>query len=159
MNFEHRFRQGLKGLNFGLPTGMPEIDKLVGGIQKEAIYGIAAGPKVGKTTFVDSGFVIKPSEFYIKELSRGNPKNLEVEWIYFSFEISRVKKEFKYIAYYIAEDYGITTFTWKGKTYDMSPNYLEGKKRDDEDEAIIPSEEHQEIILKIYREKIIPLFN
>jgi hypothetical protein len=158
MNFEYRFQQGLKGLNFGLPTGIPAIDRLVGGIQREAIYGIAAGPKVGKTTFTDYGFVIKPSEYYIEELSRGNPNNLEVEWIYFSFEISRVKKEFKYVTYYMAKDYGIETFTWKDEVYELSPNYLEGKMRDNNDEVIIPSEEHQRIILKIYKEKIIPLF-
>jgi len=158
MNFEYRFQQGLKGLNFGLPTGIPEIDRLVGGIQREAIYGIAAGPKVGKTTFTDYGFVIQPSEYYIKELSRGNPKNLEVEWIYFSFEISRVKKEFKYVTYYMATDYGIETFDWKDQVYELSPNYLEGKMRDNEDKVIIPSEEHQRIVLEIYRDKIIPLF-
>jgi hypothetical protein len=158
MNFEYRFEQGLKGLNFGLPTGIPEIDRLVGGIQREAIYGIAAGPKVGKTTFTDYGFVIKPSEYYIAELLRGNPKNLEVEWIYFSFEISRVKKEFKYVTYYMAKDYGITTFDWKDEVYELSPNYLEGKMRDNEDKVIIPSEEHQRIVLEIYENKIIPLF-
>ena len=158
MNFEYRFKQGIAGLNFGLPTGIPEIDRLVGGIQREAIYGIAAGPKVGKTTFADFGFVIKPSEFYLEELSRGNPNNLEVEWVYFSFEISRVKKEFKYVTYYMATDYGITTFDWKDQVYELSPNYLEGKMRDNDDEVIIPSEEHQRIVLEIYRNKIIPLF-
>jgi len=158
MNFEYRFQQGLKGLNFGLPTGISKIDRLVGGIQREAIYGIAAGPKVGKTTFTDFGFVISPSEYYLEELNRGNPKNLEVEWIYFSFEISRVKKEFKYVTFFMARDYGITTFDWKNEVYDLTPNYLEGKMRDNEDKVIIPSEEHQRIVLEIYNNKIIPLF-
>jgi hypothetical protein len=158
MNFEYRFKQGLKGLNFGMPMGIPAMDLKMGGIQRESLYGVAAGPKVGKTTLVDYAFVLSPSEFYLAELSRGNPRNLEVEWIYFSFEISRVKKEFKYITFFMARDYGVTTFEWKEEVHQMTPNYLEGKMRDNDDEPIIPSEEHQRIILKIYREKIIPLF-
>ena len=158
MNFEYKFKQGLKGLNFGLPMGIPAIDKKVGGIQREALYGIAAGPKVGKTTFTDFSFVLTPSEYYLNELLIGNPRELEVEWIYFSYEISRVKKEFKYITFYMARDYGIETFNWKNEVYDLTPNYLEGKMRDNEDKMIVPSEEHQRIILEIYRDKIIPLF-
>jgi hypothetical protein len=158
MNFEYRFKQGLEGLNFGLPMGIPVMDLNMGGIQRESLYGVAAGPKVGKTTLVDYAFVLSPSEYYLAELSRGNPNNLEVEWIYFSFEISRVKKEFKYVTFYMARDYGITTFDWKEEVHQMTPNYLEGKMRDKDDQPIIPSEEHQKIILEIYRNKIIPLF-
>ena len=158
MNFEHRFRLGLAGQNFGLPTGMPKLDKMIGGVQKAAIIGVAAGPKVGKTTLVDYAFVLSPSEYYLAQLEEGNPLNLEVEWIYFSFEISRVKKEFKYVTYYMAKDYGITTFDWKDEVQDLTPNYLEGKLRDKHEELIIPSEEHQRIVLEIYRNKIIPLF-
>lgn len=158
MNFEYRFKQGLKGLNFGLPMGIPAMDLKMGGIQRESLYGVAAGPKVGKTTLVDYAFVLSPSEYYLAELSRGNPRNLEVEWIYFSFEISRVKKEFKYVTFYMARDYGITTFDWKEEVHQLTPNYLEGKMRDNDDMPIIPSEEHQKIILEIYRNKIIPLF-
>jgi hypothetical protein len=58
----------------------------------------------------------------------------------------------------MARDYGITTFDWKNEVYELTPNYLEGKMRDNEDKQIIPTEEHQRIILEIYRSKIIPLF-
>jgi len=158
MNFEYKFKQGLKGLNFGLPMGMSTMDRKTGGIQREAIYGVAAGPKVGKTTWVDYSFVLVPAEYYMAELLKGNPQELEVEWIYFSYEISRVKKEFKYVTFFMARDYGITTFDWKNEVYELTPNYLEGRMRDNDDQRIIPSEEHQRIILEIYKQKIIPLF-
>lgn len=158
MNFEYKFNQALAGQNFGLPMGIPAIDIATGGIQRESIYGIAAGPKVGKTTFTDYSFVLVPAEFYLAELLKGNPMKLEVEWIYFSFEISRVKKEFKYVVFFMARDYGIETYDWKDQVYELTPNYLEGKIRDNDGERIIPSEEHQRIVLEIYKNKIIPLF-
>lgn len=158
MNFKEKFKQGLKGQNFGLPMGIDTMDVAMGGIQREAIYGIAAGPKVGKTTFVDFAFVITPAEYYLNELLKGNPLELEVEWIYFSYEISRVKKEFKYVTFYMARDYGVTTFDWKQEVYKMTPNYLEGRMRDNAGDRIIPTEEHQKMVLEIYEQKIIPLF-
>lgn len=158
MNFKEKFRKGLEGRNIGLPTGIETIDKAMGGIQKAAIYGIAAGPKVGKTTFTDFSFVLQPYLYYLEQLKLGNPKEIEVEWIYFSFEIDRVKKEFKYVTYFMYKDYGIETFRWKDEVYELSPNYLEGKMRDNDGETIIPSAEHQEIVMKIYQDRIIPLF-
>jgi len=158
MNFKEKFKQGLAGQNFGLPMGIEQMDIKMGGIQREAIYGIAAGPKVGKTTLTDFAFVLTPAEYYMSELLKGNPQGLEVEWIYFSYEISRVKKEFKYVVFFMARDYDCKTFNWKNEVYDMTPNYLEGRMRDNDGDRIIPSEEHQRIVHKIYEEKIIPLF-
>ena len=158
MNFVEKFKKGLRGLNFGLPTGMAEIDKAIGGIQKAALYGVAAGPKVGKTTFVDFSFVLSPFLYYLEVLKRGNPDDLEIEWIYFSYEIDRVKKEFKYITFFMFHDYGITHFNHKNEVYEISPNYIEGKMKDNDGEVIICSEEHQKLVYKIYEERIIPLF-
>ena len=158
MNFKEKFKKGLKGLNFGLSTGIPSIDKAIGGIQKAALYGIAAGPKVGKTTFVDFAFVISPYLEYLEILKKGNPANLILEWIYFSFEINRIKKEFKYVAFFMFHDYNITEFRHKDEVYEITPNYLEGKVKDNSGELIMPSIEHQKIVMKIYEDRIIPLF-
>lgn len=158
MNLKEKFKKGLQGLNVGLPTGIESIDTSIGGIQKAAIYGIAAGPKVGKTTFTDFSFLISPYLYYLEELKKGNPNNLEIEWIYFSFEIDRVKKEFKFVTFFMYHDYNITTFKWKDEVYEITPNYLEGKMRDNDGEVIIPSEEHQKIVMQIYEDRIIPLF-
>lgn len=158
MNLKEKFKQGLKGLNFGLPTGLPVLDRAIGGVQKSAIYTVAAAPKVGKSTFVNFCFLISPYLHYLNQLKIGNPNNLEIHWIYFSFEMSRLKLEFKFIAYFMLVDYGIMTFNWKDEVHDISSNYLEGKMRDNQDEPIIPSEEHQRIVLEIYEQRIIPLF-
>lgn len=158
MNFREKFKNGLAGLNFGLPMGIKSIDIATGGVQKSSIYVVAAGPKVGKTTFTDFGFVLSPYLFYLEELKKGNPLGISVEWIYFSFEIDRIKKEFKYITFFMFRDYGITTFTWKNEVYEISPTYLEGKMADNDGERIIPSAEHQRIVLEIYENRIIPLF-
>lgn len=158
MNLVEKFKQGLKGLNYGLPTGIDTIDVATGGIQKSAIYGLAAGPKVGKTTFADYSFVIQPFLYYLEQLRIGNPKDLSIEWIYFSYEINRVRKEFKYITFFMYHDYGIKTFKHKNEVYELSSNYIEGKMRDNDKEVIIPTEEHQKIVYKIYQNRIIPLF-
>lgn len=158
MNFKTKFKKGLQGLNFGLPTGIPEIDKSQGGLQRSAIYGVAAGPKVGKTTFVDYSMVISPYLYYLSELEKGNPKNISIEWIYFSFEIDRVKKEFKYVVFFMYHDHNITHFKWKDEVHEINPNYLEGKMKDNDGETIIPTEEHQNIAMEIYERRIIPLF-
>ena len=60
MNFLEALKQGQEGENKGLPTGLPPLDRAIDGVQKKAIYGVAAGPKVGKSTLVDFGFVIHP---------------------------------------------------------------------------------------------------
>jgi hypothetical protein len=158
MNFKEKFEHGLLGLNYGLPMGMPQMDIDQGGVQRAALYGIAAGPKVGKSTFVDKCFLIHPFLYYLQQLKDGNPNNLSVEWIYFSFEISRVKKEFKFVVFFMFHDYGVQTFQHKDQHYPLSPNYIEGKMRDNDNEIIIPSEEHQKMVHKIYQERIIPLF-
>ena len=158
MNFKKRFKQGLKGQNFGLPTGIKKIDIATGGIQKAAIYTIAAGPKVGKTTYADYAFLLSPYLYYLNELGKGNPNDIAVEWIYFSFEIDRVKKEFKLATFFMYHDYGVTEFQHKDEIREISPNYLEGKLKDNDGEVIIPCEENQRMVLEIYEKRIIPLF-
>ncbi len=46
MNFVEVFKKGKGGGNIGLPTGLPELDRAIDGIQKKAIYSIGAAPKV-----------------------------------------------------------------------------------------------------------------
>ena len=158
MNFEEKFKQGIRGLNFGLPTGLNNLDIAIGGVQKAAIYTVAAAPKVGKSSLVNYSFLLSPYLHYLEVLKEGNPDNLEIEWIYFSFEMSRLKLEFKFVAFFMDRDYDIKTFNWKDEVYPLSSNYIEGKMRDNDKTPIIPSEEHQRIVLEIYKERIIPLF-
>lgn len=83
---------------------------------------------------------------------------LRINVIYYSFEIDRVKKEFKYASHFMYRDYGISTFTYNGRIYQMSPNYLMGKLLDHENNPIIVLPEHEELLKQIYVNRIIPIF-
>src|SRR4051812_43531757 len=99
-NFSQVFKQGLAGDNFGLTTGVSPLDKSINGTQRGMSIGLAAAPKCGKTTFADFAFVLSP---YLKMEKEGRLD--DIEWIYHSFEISRVRKEFKFAAFFMAYDY------------------------------------------------------
>jgi hypothetical protein len=152
MNFKHAFSQGKQGRNFGLPTGFPPLDRAIDGIQRKSIYGIAAAPKVGKTTLTDFSFVIEPYLYYLSN------SHLDVEWLYFSYEIDRVKKEFDFAAHFMHRDHGVFNFVHKGKTYLLSARYLLGRLKDHEDEMIPVSPEHEVMLNNVYENRIIPLF-
>jgi hypothetical protein len=153
MNFKIHFEEGRAGRNVGMSTGIPALTKAIGGIQKKRIYGIAASPKVGKSTLCDFSFVISP---YEEALLNGTINDLE--WIYFCFDNDRIDKEFKFAAHYFGRDYGIYNFMHQGKLIGMSSEYLAGKKIGEDGNCIRVSDEHFEIIKKIYVDKIIPLF-
>lgn len=156
-NFVETFKDGKLGKNFGLPTGIKALDKAINGLQKRMSIGLAAAPKCGKTTLCDFAFVINP---YLYMLSIGKLDN--IEWIYFSYEIDRVSKEFKFAAFFMAYDYGIYNFYYKEKLYGITGDYLMGKQihynDDDTNECIPVSEEHEQILKKIYYERIVPMF-
>ena len=156
MNFEKKFRMGMEGFNRGLPMGIDVIDKFIGGIHRASIYGLGAAPKVGKTTKVDYCFVLTPYLHMLKERSEG--REIDIDWIYFSYEINRVRKEFKYISFFMYYDHNITHFTHKGKRYEIDTDYLMSRKIDEDGEIIHPSKEHIDIIFNIYERHIVPLF-
>jgi len=149
MNFVSAFQKGKEGMNLGLPMGIPPLTRDTLGTQKEHIYSIAAPPKVGKTTLIDFIFLLA-----IYMLS----PNANVEWIYYSFEISRIKKEFKFAAFFMFRDFGIQFFEHEGKQYPISADYLMGKLLDDNNKPIVVHTEHEEQLRIIYRTRIIPLF-
>lgn len=156
-NFVTEFQQGKLGNNYGLTTGISALDKGINRIQKKTSYGVAAAPKVGKTTWVDYSFVLSP---YLEAEKNGTLD--DVEWIYWSFEIDRVNKEFKFAAFFMAYDYKIYSFKHKDVTYQMNQDYLQGKqlhKLPNGDSEMIPIQpEHETLLREIYLNRIIPLF-
>lgn len=104
------------------------------------------------TTFLDYSFVISP---YLEMIENGKSN---VHWKYFSLEIDRVSKEFKFAAFFFHHDYNIFSFDYKGKKVLISPNYLRGLLKDQDGEIIKVLPEHQELLKKIYYNRIIPLF-
>lgn len=186
------------GLPMG--EGLEKISLAINHVQKARIYTVAAAPKGGKSTFADVGFVIGPLMFVIdnntplykrmSEIARiletetdadtrrrlneefdacGN-KIIPVRFIYYSYEIDRVTKEFDFMAHFLNRDYGITTIplpvgkTYKGKTYvDLSPDYLKGELVYDNvnpniREIIKVPPELEQKMIAVYNNRIIPIF-
>lgn len=164
-NFVEAVGQGKLGKNKGLPTGIDSLDLAINGIQKTTSIGVAAAPKVGKTTLTDYAFVISPY-LYMEKIG----KLPNIEWIYFSYEIDRISKEFKYAAFFMAHDFGVYNFEYESLTYLMSQDYLSGKllRKDSSGKAYVNSEGEHEIVKlsdlhdgmlrEIYVRRIVPIF-
>ena len=153
MNFVTAFKEGKEGKNMGPSTGIAKLDLAMLGVPRKSIIGVAAAPKVGKSKFVDYAFVLSP---YLLA-----PAATEIDWIYFSYEMDRISKEFNFAAFYFSFDYKIETFVYpgNGKTYEISSNYLMGKLIDEvtlEPIKILPT--HESILKEIYIKRIIPMF-
>lgn len=160
MNFIEEYEKGQKGGNKGLPMGdgLMNVSKAINGVQRARIYGVAAAPKAGKSTFTDYAFVIQP---YLYAIEHGIP----IEWIYFSFELDRISKEFDIATYFLFHDFGITTITLpegvtkEGKSIvHLSPDYLRGRLQDDKEQIITVSPAVFEALKVVYKTRIIPLF-
>ncbi len=150
-NFLDTFKKGQQGKNLGLTTGIKKVDDIIYGVHQGKIYGVFAPAKTGKTAYVDYSFVIHPILDAIE-------KGIAVECIYYSFEISRVVKEFIYAAFFLQHDYGIFNFEHKGEVYFISSSYLLGHVKDKDGELIKVKEEHKQLLKQIYETRIIPFF-
>lgn len=160
MNFIGEFKKGQRGENEGLflGEGLSNISEAINGLQRGMIIGVAASPKVGKSTFSDYAFIISP---YLESLE----KNIDFEVIYFSFEMDRVSKEFDFAVFFLNHDFKIERIklegeaTFKGKKYiDLSSNYLRGRLKDDQGNLIKVKDSVLEALKIVYKDRIIPLF-
>lgn len=113
---------------------------------------------MGKSTFVDYGFVIQPFLYALLN-------NIDIEFKYYSFELDRVSKEFDFAVFFLYYDYGIEKIslpegvTVKGETIiDISPDYLRGRLMDDNDQLITVKSEIYEVLKEVYANRIVPLF-
>lgn len=158
MNFPTVIKQGLEGGVLSLDMGLPNLNQAIGGLKQGLSIGLAAAPKTGKTTLADYAFVISPYLYCEK-----NNMLDKIKWLYFSYEVSRVKKEFKFAAYFMFHDYGISEVEYEGEKYEMCADYLMGRlltKEQNEDKLtyVRVSEEHNELAKKIYLNRITVLF-
>ena len=159
-NFIEEYKKGQREQNKGLPMGkgLAHVSSAINGVQKARIYGVAAAPKAGKSTFVDYAFVIQPILIALEH-------NVPLEVIYLSFEIDRVSKEFDFVTYFLFADFGITHIQLgPGQTKDgknivkLSPDYLRGRMQDDENNIIKVKDKIFEAVKEIYTNRIIPIF-
>lgn len=103
---KERVDQGLQGLNQGLPMGLPRLSNIINDVQKGRYDLIAGKTSAGKTAFVDQCYVLNPFDYY---LTVRNTMEIEVDWLYFSLEISPVNKFTKFAARELYNTYGIVS--------------------------------------------------
>lgn len=90
--------RGRKGQNIGTSTGLPKLDKIIGGIQPSRYYLIGAASSVGKTSYV-----LFMMYNMLKNLSEEEP----VYFLYYSLEIGSEVLLAKLMALYCAEEFGV----------------------------------------------------
>lgn len=197
--FESGQKGSNKGLPMG--EGLNTISQAINDIQRARIYTIAASPKGGKSTLVDVGFCIEPAiyvlEFNAKikasmeaivtklqtttdfdlrstlnqEYESLNEQLIDLEFIYNSYEIDRVSKEFDFVAHFLHKDFGVYQIflpagkQYKGKNFVyLSSAFLKGElyydslNPDDLKEIIRVPVDLVNNIKTIYKTRIIPLF-
>ena len=131
-DFLIKFEQGLKGENKGLRSGLKEVCDAIDNIQKETNYVIMGQPKTFKTKFTDTFFIHYP---YLMN----DPGILD--YTYYSFEVSRIKKTAEWIAFYFWNDYKIK--------YSANHIMCKGDKK--------IRDEHIKYVEEILAKRIIPL--
>lgn len=73
--------RGKQGLNKGIPTGVPKLDKVTFGLQRKYHYTIGGDQGAGKSTFALYSYIYRP----LVEALKGNYK---INFLIFSFELS-----------------------------------------------------------------------
>lgn len=131
-DFWLKFEQGRRGENTGLKVGLEEVGKAIDNIQKETNYVIMGQPKTFKTKFTDTFFILQP--YLLNESSL-------LDYTYYSFEVSRIKKTAEWIAFFFWTDYKIK--------YSASQIMSRGDKK--------IKDEHIKYVEEILQKRIIPL--
>ena len=90
--------KGKKGDNIGVSTGLPKIDKLIGGIQPHRYYLCGASSSVGKTSFI---------LFMMYNILKNENKKKPIYFQYYSLEIGADVLLAKLMGLYCAEEYGV----------------------------------------------------
>lgn len=94
-----KIKDGLKGINIGISTGLPKLDEIIAGVQKATLYDIAAGLGVGKTSLALYAFIYYPLKTYL------NNPNFKI--IYFSLEMTAEILLAKLLSLHIYDTYNI----------------------------------------------------
>lgn len=159
-HFIAEFRKGLEGKNNGIPFG-PGLENLtldISGLQRKRMIAVAGAEKSGKTTFADYATVIQP---YLYSLEN----NIDIAWIYYSYEIDRVSKEFDFCCYFLHHEFNISEVTLPENitrdgqnTITISSTYLKGQLLDDNMELIKVDPNIVNKVKIVYDKWIVPLF-
>lgn len=91
-------QQGKSGNNIGTSTGLPKLDKIIGGVQQSRYYLVGAASSVGKTSFM---------LYMMYKMLRGSTEDEPVYFLYYSLEIGQEVLLAKLMALYCAEEFGV----------------------------------------------------
>ncbi len=91
--------RGRKGLNIGTSTGLPKLDKVITGIQKQTFYLISGDTGSGKTTFCLYSYIYAPLKEFL-----GTDK---FKVVYYSLEMTAEMLLAKLMSMYIYDTYGV----------------------------------------------------
>ena len=95
----HHYLRGKLGLNVGLDNNLDGLNKYLYGMHRGRYYLVGADSGVGKTTFVDYGFVL--NAWYAAKKA-----NKRLHIFYYSFEISKVEKTSRWISFMVYKQFG-----------------------------------------------------
>jgi hypothetical protein len=127
-DFLYQVKRGMQGLNTGLRSGIPGLDKYTYGIHQARYYLIGADSSVGKTTVADFMFVFNAW----KDAKRlGRP----IKIFYCSFEVGKMDKTARWVSHIIFQKWGIRLPS------DYILGRIEGKR---------VTKAHEALILKAY---------
>lgn len=157
-NFKSAYVDGQKDRNKGLylGEGLDELHKAINGLQRGRFYALASSPKVGKSTFLNYGFIINPLLDAIKQ-------GVNVKYYYFSLEMSTIDQMFMFATYFMWKKHNVRVIHIDTKKdgltkIELSAEFLRGRILDDDNEIIKVPKEVEDILFKVYEEDIIPLF-
>lgn len=131
-DFLLKFEAGLRGENVGMESGLAGISESIDNIQKETNYVIFGPPKTFKTKFTDAFYILYPFM---------NGHGNLMDYTYYSFEVSRIKKVAEWIAFFFWYDYKLK--------YSAGHIMSRAKKR--------VKDEHLKFVEVILKNRIIPL--
>lgn len=97
-NLLKSIEQGKKGKNIGISTGLPDIDKVIYGIQKKYLYVVGADTSGGKTSFALDIFVYNAIK---------NSGGKKINILYYSFEMASEVLLAKLLSRYIWDTYNV----------------------------------------------------
>ena len=96
-------KRGKEGMNIGLPSGLPKLDKYTYGIQRGWLTLFGGDSGSGKTTLMLYTSVYTPFMHYLR--NKDKDSSLDVNFLLFSFEMSKEVLLAKLLSLYIHETY------------------------------------------------------
>lgn len=91
--------RGMKGLNLGLSMGLPKLEKIMDGVQRQTYSIICGGTGSGKTTLALYSYVYKPLTEHLGDM--------KYRIVYYSLEMTAEILIAKLLSLHIYETYGI----------------------------------------------------